>query len=285
MAECITNKEILQWAITELGSEKRMEAELLLCHVLDTNRALLLAHDTDCISEEKAEAFRALILRRKANEPFQYLLGSTNFMGLDLLVSPDVLIPRFDTERLVEKSLELLTDQQAPVVLDICTGSGAIAIAISHYKPKAAVYAGDISEQALQIAGENNRRCNTAVTFRQGDLTVPFADLQGKVDLLTSNPPYITTEEMLELPLDVQQEPHLALWGGDDGLQFYRALVADAPKLLRDKGYLVFEIGWKQGEAVKQLMQQKGFCNVAVIQDWQGNDRVVIGQFFNNNEE
>ena len=278
MTSCMTNKEILQWAIAELGVEKRMEAELLLCHVLNTNRSLLLAHDTDCIAREQEEVYRDFILRRKNNEPFQYLLGSANFMGLDLIVTPDVLIPRFDTERLVEKSLELLADKQQPIVLDICTGSGAIAIAISHYKQDALVYAGDISEQALRVAKENNRRCNTTVEFRQGDLTAPFENLFGKVDLLTSNPPYITSEEMNELPADVLQEPHLALWGGDDGLRFYRLLIANAPALLKNGGWLVFEIGWKQGESVQLLMQQRGFDNVAVIQDWQGNDRVVVGQ-------
>lgn len=273
-----TIKELLQWAVQELGSDKRMEAELLLCHVLDTGRALLLAHDNDIISDEKAEAYRSLVARRKAGEPFQYLLGTANFMGLDLIVTPDVLIPRFDTERLVEKALELLQDTAQPVVLDICTGSGAIALAISHYRKDAAVYAGDISEQALQIAVVNNQRCHTTVTFRQGDLTAPFGDLHGKVHLLASNPPYITTQEMQELPLDVQQEPHLALWGGEDGLDFYRTLTANAPTLLCNGGWLVFEIGWKQGEAVKQLMQEHGFCKVEVVKDWQDNDRVVIGQ-------
>ncbi len=278
MQNSVTNKEILQWAIAELGADKRMEAELLLCHVLDTSRALLLAHDTDSIADEKADIYRDLVVRRKADEPFQYLLGTANFMGLDFVVTPDVLIPRFDTERLVEKALALLQGTVEPVVLDICTGSGAIAVAISHYRKDAVVYAGDISEAALGIAAQNNQRLGTNVHFRHGNLTEPFADLRGTVQLLTSNPPYITTQEMQELPGDVQKEPHLALWGGDDGLIFYRMLVADAPELLVDGGWLVFEIGWQQGEAVSQLMQQHGFRNVAVVRDWQGNDRVVLGQ-------
>ena len=278
MKTACTNKEILQWAIAELGKENRMEAELLLCHVLDTNRALLLAHDTDSIDADKAEAYRTLVARRKAGEPFQYLLGSANFMGLDFIVTPDVLIPRFDTERLVEKALELLQPIARPIVLDICTGSGAIAVAISHYKPDAAVYAGDISEAALKVAEQNNRCLNTHVSFRQGNLLEPFDDLNGTVHLLISNPPYITTQEMQELPIDVQQEPHLALWGGEDGLDFYRILSAKAPLLLCAGGWLMFEIGWKQGAAVSSLMQQQGFQNVAVLQDWQGNDRVVVGQ-------
>lgn len=278
MKTACTNKEILQWAIAELGKENRMEAELLLCHVLDTNRALLLAHDTDSIGADKAEAYRTLVARRKAGEPFQYLLGSANFMGLDFIVTPDVLIPRFDTERLVEKALELLQPIAQPIVLDVCTGSGAIAVAISHYKPDAAVYAGDISEAALKVAEQNNQCLNTHVSFRQGNLLEPFDDLNGTVHLLISNPPYITTQEMQELPIDVQQEPHLALWGGEDGLDFYRILSAKAPLLLCVGGWLMFEIGWKQGAAVSSLMQQQGFQNVAVLQDWQGNDRVVVGQ-------
>ena len=278
MKTACTNKEILQWAIAELGKENRMEAELLLCHVLDTNRALLLAHDTDSIGADKAEAYRTLVARRKAGEPFQYLLGSANFMGLDFIVTPDVLIPRFDTERLVEKALELLQPIARPIVVDICTGSGAIAVAISHYKPDAAVYAGDISEAALKVAEQNNQCLNTHVSFRQGNLLEPFDDLNGTVHLLISNPPYITTQEMQELPIDVQQEPHLALWGGEDGLDFYRILSAKAPLLLCVGGWLMFEIGWKQGAAVSSLMQQQGFQNVAVLQDWQGNDRVVVGQ-------
>ena len=278
MKTACTNKEILQWAIAELGKENRMEAELLLCHVLDTNRALLLAHDTDSIGADKAEAYRTLVARRKAGEPFQYLLGSANFMGLDFIVTPDVLIPRFDTERLVEKALELLQPIAQPIVLDVCTGSGAITVAISHYKPDAAVYAGDISEAALKVAEQNNQCLNTHVSFRQGNLLEPFDDLNGTVHLLISNPPYITTQEMQELPIDVQQEPHLALWGGEDGLDFYRILSAKAPLLLCVGGWLMFEIGWKQGAAVSSLMQQQGFQNVAVLQDWQGNDRVVVGQ-------
>ena len=278
MKTSCTNKEMLQWAIAELGADKRMEAELLLCHVLDTSRALLLAHDTDIITDTNAEAYRALVARRKADEPFQYLIGTASFMGLDFVVTPDVLIPRFDTERLVETCLELLQDTAQPIVLDICTGSGAIAVSISHYRKDAVVYAGDISESALAIAAQNNQRLDSRVCFRQGDLTEPFADLHGTVHLIASNPPYITTQEMQELPHDVQREPHLALWGGDDGLDFYRKLTTVAPQLLCSGGWLVFEIGWKQGEAVSQLMQQQGFVDVAVIQDWQGNDRVVVGK-------
>ncbi len=274
----MNSKELLKWAMAELGSDKRLEAELLLCHVLDMNRALLMAHDTDEVSDEKAAVFRELILRRKADEPLQYLLGTANFMGLELVVTPAVLIPRFDTERLVEKALKLMEEYEEPVMLDVCTGSGAIALALQHYKPKAAVYAGDLSGEALTVAKENNKRCALAVEFRQGNLLEPFADLAGKLDLLASNPPYITTQEMGELPGDVLQEPRLALWGGDDGLYFYRKITAEAVAMLKPGGWLIYEIGWMQGTAVEQLLKDAGFEQTEIIKDWQGLDRVVCGR-------
>ena len=274
----MNSRELLKWAMAELGSDKRLEAELLLCHVLDMNRALLMAHDTDELAEEKAEAFRELILRRKADEPLQYLLGTANFMGLELLVTPAVLIPRFDTERLVEKALQLMETKKSPVMLDVCTGSGAIALALQHYKPKASVYAGDLSGEALNIAAQNNQRCGLQVQFRQGNLLEPFADLTGRLDLLASNPPYITTQEMGELPGDVLQEPRLALWGGEDGLYFYRKITAAAVTMLKPGGWLIYEIGWMQGEAVQKLLDDAGFVKTEIIKDWQGLDRVVCGQ-------
>ena len=274
----MNSRELLKWAMAELGSDKRLEAELLLCHVLDTNRALLMAHDMDELAEEKAEAFRELILRRKADEPLQYLLGTASFMGLELLVTPAVLIPRFDTERLVEKALQLIDTKEAPIMLDVCTGSGAIALALQHYKPKASVYAGDLSGEALNIAAQNNQRCGLQVQFRQGNLLEPFADLTGRLDLLASNPPYITTQEMGELPGDVLQEPRLALWGGEDGLYFYRKITAAAVTMLKPGGWLIYEIGWMQGEAVQKLLDDAGFVKTEIIKDWQGLDRVVCGQ-------
>lgn len=274
----MNSKELLKWAVAELGSDKRLEAELLLCHVLDTNRALLMAHDSDEVTDEKEEAFRQLTQRRKADEPLQYLLGTASFMGLELLVAPAVLIPRFDTERLVEKALQLLEPIEAPTILDVCTGSGAIALALQHYKPKAAVYAGDLSADALNIARQNSKRYSLNVRFRQGNLLEPFNDLKGTLDLLASNPPYITTQEMGELPGDVLQEPRLALWGGHDGLYFYRKIIASAAELLKPGGWLIFEIGWKQGEAVQQLLTEAGFSNIELVQDWQGLDRVACGQ-------
>ncbi len=163
-------------------------------------------------------------------------------------------------------------------MLDICTGSGAIAIAISHYRQDAVVYAGDLSAEALRVAAKNNAQCGTNVQFRQGNLLEPFSDLQGKVDLLIANPPYVTTGEMQVLPKDVRREPRMALWGGEDGLYFYYKITAAAVTQLNSDGWLAFEIGWQQGDAVKQLLLDHGFDDVEVLQDWQGLDRVVCGR-------
>ena len=275
----MNGRALLRWAAAEVEGDKRLEAELLLCHVLHTSRALLLAHSDEEVDSQQEAAFRRLIGRYGAGEPLQYLLGTANFMGLELLVTPAVLIPRFDTERLAERALQLLEPFQRPTVLDVCTGSGAIAIAISHYRREAAVYAGDLSAEALQVAAENNRRCQTNVQLRRGNLLEPFADLAGQVDLLVSNPPYVTTQEMGQLPADVRREPRLALWGGGDGLYFYCKIAASAGALLRSGGWLALEIGWQQGEAVQRLLEASGFTKIELLQDWQGLDRVVCGQW------
>ncbi len=274
----MNRRALLQWGIAETGSKKRLEAELLLCYVLGTSRALLLAHDDMEATEVQIEAYQGMIMQYQSGAPLQYLLGKTDFMGLELQVTPAVLIPRFDTECLVERALQLLEPILQPTVLDICTGSGAIAIAISHYKKDAVVYAGDLSAEALRVATQNNAQCGTTVRFRQGNLLEPFSDLQGKVDLLISNPPYVTTEEMQVLPEDVRQEPRMALWGGEDGLYFYRKIVAAAVTQLNSNGWLAFEVGWQQGDAVRQLLLDHGFDDVKILQDWQGLDRVVCGR-------
>lgn len=274
----MNRRALLQWGIAETGSKKRLEAELLLCYVLGTSRALLLAHDDMEATEVQIEAYQGMIMQYQSGAPLQYLLGKTDFMGLELQVTPAVLIPRFDTECLVERALQLLEPILQPTVLDICTGSGAIAIAISHYKKDAVVYAGDLSAEALRVATQNNAQCGTTVRFRQGNLLEPFSDLQGKVDLLISNPPYVTTEEMQVLPEDVRQEPRMALWGGEDGLYFYRKITAAAVTQLHSGGWLAFEVGWQQGDAVRQLLTSHGFGDVKILQDWQGLDRVVCGR-------
>lgn len=274
----MNSRELLQWAARQTD-DKRLECELLLCNVLHTSRALLMAHDNEPVAPEREEEFRALVTRYAGGEPMQYLLGTTSFMGLDFRVTPAVLIPRFDTERLVEQVLTLLEPVKNPVVLDVCTGSGAIAVSVSHYRKDARVYAGDLSEAALEVAAQNNAQCGTSVQFRRGNLLEPFQELAGTLDLLVSNPPYITTQEMEELAADVRREPRMALWGGMDGLYFYRKLTEGACAMLKAGGWLAYEVGYQQGTAVQNLLTEAGFTGVTVLQDWQGLDRVVYGQY------
>ncbi len=275
-----TGRELLQEAIGVLGAEKRLEAELLLASVLGYNRASLLAHDREETTPDQAQAFRELIKRRAADEPLQYLLGTTSFMGLDFKVAPGVLIPRFDTEILVEEAIKCLSGADAPRrILDVCTGSGAIAVSLAKYVRDSEVWASDLSPQALALAEENSQRLAAAVRFRQGDLLEPFkeAAFDHYFQLIASNPPYITTAEMAELPGDVRREPVMALWGGADGLTFYRRLARESGALLADEGYLIMEIGFAQGPAVQQILLDAGFEDVRIVKDWQAHDRVAIG--------
>lgn len=275
-----TGRELLLEAVEVLGQEKRLEAELLLASVLGMNRANLLAHDREEMASDKAQAFRELIARRADDEPLQYLLGSTSFMGLDFKVAPGVLIPRFDTEILVEEAITCLSGADTPRrILDVCTGSGAIAVSLAKYVRDSEVWASDLSPQALALAEENSQRLAAQVRFRQGDLLEPFkeAAFDHYFQLIASNPPYITTEEMAELPGDVRREPVMALWGGADGLAFYRRLARESGALLADEGALVMEIGFAQGSAVRQILLDAGFENVRIVKDWQDHDRVAMG--------
>ena len=194
----MNSRELLQWAMQEIGNEKRFEVEHLLCSVLHLNRALLLAHDLDVIAAPEKRMFQTKIHQLKQGMPLQYLVGTTNFMGLDFRVSPAVLIPRFDTERLVEMVLQILEPISAPCVLDLCTGSGAIAVAISHERQDAQVWATDISAEALAVAEENNRENRTTVQFCQGNLFEPFMGGEKVFDVIVSNPPYIPNDQDIE---------------------------------------------------------------------------------------
>ncbi len=275
-----TGKELLQEAIERLGSVKRLEAEMLLASVLGYDRAHLLAHDREELTNEQSGLFHQLLQRRVDDEPLQYILGETNFMGMTFLVNPHVLIPRFDTEILVEQSLQLLQHMPLPKrIADICTGSGAIAISLAKYGEALEVWASDLSFQALAVAQENNKRMETAVRFRQGNLFEPFAaeGLTRYFSLITSNPPYVTSQEMATLAPEVLKEPKMALWGGDDGLFFYRQLIPQAKQFLQTGGALAVEIGYQQGEAVKELFLREMYQQVTIVKDWQGCDRVVFG--------
>ncbi len=260
------------------GEEARLDAEVLLLHVLGKPRAWLYAHADDALPAAQQAAFDALVQRRVAGEPVAYLTGSRAFWSLDLDVSPATLIPRADTERLVELALERLPPGQPRQVVDLGTGSGAIALAIARERPQAQVVATDASAAALAVARGNAARNRIAnVEFVEGFW---FAAVPGRrFDLIASNPPYIAAGDAHLEQGDLRFEPPGALASGVDGLDDIRVIVAAAGTHLRDGGWLLLEHGYDQGPAVRALLQAADFVGVATWQDLAGHDRVSGGQW------
>lgn len=259
------------------GPDARHEAEHLLLHVLARERAWLFAHGDDPLLEREASAFDALLTRRAAGEPLAYLLGRRGFWTLDLQVSPATLIPRPETERLVELALERLPDDRPLRIADLGTGSGAIALALASERPLVQVVATDVSEEALHIAQANagaNRIAN--VVFCHGSWLAPLAG--ERFDLIASNPPYIADADPHLDQGDLRFEPPTALSSGADGLDAIREIVALAPSHLVPGGWLLLEHGWDQGEAIRALLIAASFVDVATETDLEQRDRVTLGR-------
>lgn len=257
----------------------RLDAQLLLGHLLGQSRSWLIAHDSDPLPPETAAAFSALCERRAGGEPFAYLVGEREFHGLALQVSPSVLVPRPDTETLVDWALELLAgelaNRPAPQVVDLGTGSGAIALAVKHRHPAAQVGAVDLSEAALTVARNNAERLGLKIESAWGSWWQPLVGR--RFDLVLSNPPYIAGEDPHLAALT--HEPTLALTPGGDGLDAIRAIVAGAPAHLSPGAWLLLEHGWDQAGAVATLLQQTGFQAVATRPDLAGRDRCTGGRW------
>lgn len=250
------------------------DASQMLAHLLGENALAMRLSGERTLPPQTLSAYEALVERRRAREPMQYILGETGFMGLTFHVEPGVLIPRQDTEILCEAALERLSDGKR--VLDIGTGSGALAVSLKALCPGCDVTAVDVSETALTIARENARRNGVQVRFLRSDC---FGALAGeRFDMIVSNPPYISQEEMLQLMPEVRQEPELALFGGEDGLSFYRRIAQEAPAYLNEGGWLLFEIGWKQRDAVQALLSAHIGAPFA-LKDYGHNWRVVGAQW------
>ncbi|WP_084295427.1 peptide chain release factor N(5)-glutamine methyltransferase [Desulfitibacter alkalitolerans] len=254
----------------------RSEATLLLRFIKKWQMHHLMMNMQETISQEDTEEFINLIKLRKNGYPLQYITGTQEFMGLAFEVNPNVLIPRYDTEVLVEAILSRDLPPKTRVV-DVGTGSGAIAISLAKLKPEWEICAIDISEKALEVADKNSRKHNVRITFFQGDLLESIKKTNIRPDLIVSNPPYIPALEIDSLMKEVQFEPYLALQGGEDGLAVYRRLIPQAFSLLGRQGCLALEIGYNQGEAVSDLCKSEGFQQIEVIKDYQSHDRVVIG--------
>jgi len=258
----------------------RREAEILLAYYLGISYQKLLTNLVRTVSDQDRTGFFGLVDRRRQKEPLQYITGRQEFMSLDFVVNHAVLVPRWDTERLVELVLDNLKLFSEPLVVDVGTGSGAIAVSLAKYFPRGKYFAVDISAGALEVAKRNAQfhRVDDIITFVQGDLLAPFLNQENfKLDFVVSNPPYIVNSERNLLPADVQKEPWLALDGGDDGLDYYRQLIPEACHVLRPGGKIFLEIGCDQGKDIAELCRAKGFAHVQVHQDYGCRDRVVSG--------
>lgn len=253
----------------------RMDAQLLVGAVLQRPRSWLIAHDRDPLLPQDAQRIASLLARRAEGEPVAYLVGEKEFFGLTLAVNPDVLVPRPDTETLVEWALACLHPAAQAEVLDLGTGSGAIALAIAHAHPEARVSAVDACPAALRTAADNGARLGLAVRWLTGSWFGPVAG--ERFDLVVSNPPYIA-EGDAHLPA-LRHEPRSALTAGPDGLDDLRQIVAQAPHHLRPGGWLLLEHGWDQADAVAQLLRDAGFDQVAHRLDLGGHRRCTGGQW------
>lgn len=270
-------KTILAEATNRLnGDEAAFEAQLLLQHVLNVNRAWLIAHADDELNASDKAIFDALIRRRVAGEPIAYILGYREFYGLTLKVTPDTLIPRPDTETLVEAALQKIEPNLPLSICDLGTGTGAIALAIAKNRPLAQVTAVDFSEGALAVAQENAQQLNIRnVNFLKSDWLSNLN--QQRFDIIVSNPPYIEVDDTHLAQGDLRFEPMTALASGKDGLDAIRHIIAQAPEHLHANGWLMFEHGYKQANSVAQLMQLAGFVDVTHAQDLSGIQRVTLG--------
>lgn len=258
------------------GSESAsLDAELIVAFVCGISRLELLTSAAETLSQGEAESIRALVKRRARNEPVAHLFSEKEFYGLNFRVNSDVLIPRPDTEILVEATINLLQSVVAPRVLDVCTGSGCIAVAIAHNLKGARVIATDISKQALEIAEENAHRNGVLVDFRLGDLLEPCL-AERDIDLIVANPPYILASDIPGLMPDVRDfEPHLALLGeGDDGLGLHCKIMSQSLQLLKPGGMVMLEIGMGQAEILLKTTFS-GFSRVEFLTDYGGIQRVA----------
>ena len=300
MTQLQSIKTILQTAALQLGTEEaKFEAQLLLQHVLNVNRAWLLAHENDALQANIHAPFEALLLRRLQGEPMAYILGQREFYGLNLMVTPDTLIPRPDTETLVEAALAKIPSTQAATqnqtsspshkmdsrlrgnddlkVLDLGTGTGAIALALAKHRPLASVIAVDASHGALQVAKKN--AAALAIPNVRFVLSNWFTALQGeRFDVIVSNPPYIEQDDQHLSQGDLRFEPLSALASGADGLHDIRQIIGNCLIHLQPQGWLMLEHGYNQAQAVADLMAHSGLVDIATMQDLGGNNRVTIGK-------
>lgn len=280
----MTYKELYEYGVGVLQqadiAEAKLDAKLLLEYICRTDRNTLLVHGDSVRSPMEEEFYKIMIEKRRQHIPLQHITGEQEFMGLVFRVNEHTLIPRQDTEILVEEAMRYLGDGMR--ILDVCTGSGCILLSLLKYSNECEGIGIDISENALLMAKENAKRLCLEAAFLCGDLFEPLEGFvsdktrDGLFDIIISNPPYIPSSVIKELMPEVRDhEPLLALDGMEDGLYFYRKIIEKAPNYMRSGGLLFFEIGWDQADAVSSVLREKGFGNIEVIKDYAGLDRVV----------
>lgn len=261
-----------------------LEATMVLETLLDVDRIYIYTHGKEKVEQATLDKFLELMKKRAKGYPIQYILNEKEFMGLNFYIEEGVLIPRPDTEILVEYILNYIDinyKDKSINLLDLGIGSGAIALSIANYKRHINVYGVDSSDIAMKVASINRKKFNlNNVKLYKGDLFQGIKELglEGKFHIIASNPPYISKEEIQTLQKEVKDfEPMAALDGGEDGLDFYRIIVPESKKYLMNNGLLIFEIGWEQGKTVSNLLLDEGFKNIKILKDLQGLDRVVLG--------
>ncbi|WP_353893185.1 peptide chain release factor N(5)-glutamine methyltransferase [Proteinivorax hydrogeniformans] len=282
----LTIKEALLRASYVLKDHKienpYFESQMLLKHVLQCRLIDLSIRDGEKLSEVEQEAFEKMVSKRAKHYPFAYITGKREFMGLEFNVTEDVLIPRPDTEILVEWALSKLElSEGVSKIADVGTGSGAIAITIAKLCENVRVYATEIWGKSIQVASKNAKNLGVSekTTIYQGDLLQPVIDENLKMDMVLSNLPYISDEDYLNLDKTVKEyEPKRALIGGKTGLELYQNLLPQAFKVLKDNGWIALEIGYDQGETSERLLQESGFKRTKILYDLGGNPRVIVGQ-------
>lgn len=275
----MTYRQLYEYGVKRLEEagieEAKLDARLLLEYICHTDRNALLVYGDNERNEIEEQFYRMCIEKRATRIPLQHITGEQEFMGLTFRVNQHTLIPRQDTEILVEEGMRHMFDGMR--ILDMCTGSGCILLSLLKYSNECEGMGVDISEEALKVARENAQRLGVKAEFVQGDLFEPVPEK--KFDMIISNPPYIETAVIETLMPEVREhEPMQALDGMEDGLFFYRKIVDKSTGFLTKGGWLLFEIGYNQGEAVSELMTAQGFQNIAILKDYAGLDRVVLGQ-------
>ncbi len=275
-----TVQRLIDWTKGYLGERgidsARLDAELLLAHALKMDRVrLYMEYDRPLIEDELA-TYRAFVKRRAQHEPVAYITGERAFWTIELKCDKRALIPRPETEVVLESALKRIPEDSAPRVIDIGTGTGALGLSFASERTEAEVILSDVSAGALALATENAESLGIDVSFAESDL---LNGIDGDFDLILSNPPYVGRSELDVMGAGVREfEPEIALFAGDDGLDLIRRLIPEAFERLRPNGWLVFEFGYRQGDEIRGLLEAAGYQNVEIIQDYSGNDRVGIGQ-------